>query len=254
MENSFYPNLNSLFSANAPELRFHANEASNGYVIDDNGNIINTFPMLEYEERHVSSNKSRSYTYLSLCSYGQRSEVVCINSPNLFKSSTYIELFGNKPFAMFDKKSWSIFFTIIEVMLLEIEQRMIYEYSGWNQELDKYLFGNLMIEANNVRPVTSTLVKSKTVQSQKSCEDLYKDVDRIAKNIASKPIIGYIWFMYLMHSHCKPRFVQLFRLCPEFLTSIVGGTGSYKTSIAKGLFNTHDASLSSFEDSFASIR
>lgn len=60
--------------------------------------------------------------------------------------------------------------------------------------------------------------------------------------------------MYLLLSHSKQRFVQTYRLCPEFVLSIVGETGSYKTTTSLALFNTYDSSVSSFEDSIASIR
>ena len=113
MQNEFCKNFNSLFLLKAPELRFNEDEAYYGYIIDDNENKINTFPILEYEERYLSLNDAESYTYLSICSYGQCTGIVRIKSSALFNSSTFISKFGNKPFATFNDNSWAIFFTTI---------------------------------------------------------------------------------------------------------------------------------------------
>ena len=252
--NAFCQNLNSLFSIKAPELRFDEDEVYYGFVVDDNENKIHTFPILEYEERYLSLNDSESYTYLSICSYGQCTDVVRIKSSNLFNANTFISKFGNKPFASFNDNSWSIFFTTIRVMLPEIEQRVVYQYSGWNKELDKYLFGNLLIDANNILPIQTTLVKTDTLLSDKKDTEVCQNIDNITKHISSNQLIGYIFLIYLLSSHCNQRFIQLYRSSFEFVLSITGATNSYKTSTSRAFFNTNDGSVSSFEDSFASIR
>ncbi|MBQ7900694.1 MAG: hypothetical protein IJ365_01860 [Clostridia bacterium] len=252
--NAFCQNLNSLFSIKAPELRFDEDEVYYGFVVDDNENKIHTFPIIEYEERYLSLNDSESYTYLSICSYGQCTDVVRIKSSNLFNANTFISKFGNKPFASFNDNSWTMFFTTIKVMLPEIEQRVVYQYSGWNKELDKYLFGNLLIDANNILPIQTTLVKTDTLLSDKKDAEVCQNIDNITKHISSNQLIGYIFLIYLLSSHCNQRFIQLYRSSFEFVLSITGATNSYKTSTSRAFFNTNDGSVSSFEDSFASIR
>jgi len=251
--NVFGKNLNSLLSIKAPELRYDEDEVLYGYIIDDNENKINTFPILEYEERHLSLNDAESYIYLSICSYGQRTEVVRIKSNTLFNSSTFVSKFGNKPFASFDNNSWAIFFTVIDVMLTEIEQRVVYKYSGWNKELDEYLFGSLLIDANNTLPIQTALVKPDTLLSDKKNAEVCQNINNIAKHISSNQLIGYIFIIYLLSSHSKQRFIQISHSSPEFILSIVAGTGSYKTATSLAFFNSHDSSVSSFEDSLASI-
>lgn len=254
MQNNFCKNFNALFARGAPELSFSDDEMYYGYIIDDNENKINTFPILEYEERYLSLNDAESYTYLSICSFGQCTEIVRVKSSTLFNSSTFISKFGNKPFADFDKNSWAIFFTVIQVMLTEIEQRVVYEYSGWNKELDQYLFGNLLIDANNRLSIQTTLVKTETLLSDKKDAEVCQHINNLAKHISGNQLIGYIFIIYLLLSHNKQRLIQIHHLSPEFVLSIVAGTGSYKTSTTRAFFNTYDGSVSSFEDSFASIR
>lgn len=254
MRKDFHQYLNLLFSKKAPELRYYEDELHKDFIIDDNENKINTFPVLEHEERYLSLNHSESYMYLSIRAYGQSTDVVRIKSSALFSKSAYISQFGNKPFAEFDDTSWEIFFTTIKAMLTEVEQRMTYEYSGWNQEFDKYLFGNLLIDANNTLSIQTTLVSSNTLLSTKTDTEVCKSIIDIDKNISDNELIGHIFFMYLLLGHIKQRFVCKHHLCPEFVLSIVGATGSYKTTTSTALFNTCDCSISSFEDTFASIR
>lgn len=252
--NDFCQNLNSLFSIRAPELRFDEDEVLHGFVVDDNERRINTFPILHYEERYLSVNDSESYTYISICSFGECMNTVKIRSSELFTERAFVSKYGNKPFASFDNNSWEIFFTVIQVMLPEIEQHVLYSYSGWSKELDSYLFGNLLVDINNIKPVKSTLIKTETLLSEKSGVNVCKNIDNIVAHISDKPIVGYICILYLMLSHCKQRFVILYRIAPEFVLNLVGGTGSYKTSTVSASFNTNDGSVSSFEDSLASIR
>ena len=254
MQSDFCKNLNLLFSKHATGLRYVKDEANKSFIFDDNENKINTFPILKYEERYLSLNDAESYTYLSICSYGQCTGIVRIKSSAVFNSSTFISKFGNKPFASFNDNSWVIFFTVIKVMLTEIEQRVVYEYSGWNKELDKYLFGNLLIDANNILPIQTTLVKTDTLLSYKNGTEVCQNVDNIAKHISGSQLIGYIFLIYLLSSHSKQRFIQKYRLSLEFVLSIVAATSSYKTATSLAFFNTYDGSVSSFEDSFASIR
>ena len=254
MQSDFCKNLNLLFSKHATGLRYVKDEANKSFIFDDNENKINTFPILKYEERYLSLNDAESYTYLSICSYGQCTGIVRIKSSAVFNSSTFISKFGNKPFASFNDNSWVIFFTVIKVMLTEIEQRVVYEYSGWNKELDKYLFGNLLIDANNILPIQTTLVKTDSLLSDKNGTEVCQNVDNIAKHISGSQLIGYIFLIYLLSSHSKQRFIQKYRLSLEFVLSIVAATSSYKTATSLAFFNTYDGSVSSFEDSFASIR
>lgn len=254
MQSDFCKNLNLLFSKHATGLRYVKDAANKSFIFDDNENKINTFPILKYEERYLSLNDAESYTYLSICSYGQCTGIVRIKSSAVFNSSTFISKFGNKPFASFNDNSWVIFFTVIKVMLTEIEQRVVYEYSGWNKELDKYLFGNLLIDANNILPIQTTLVKTDTLLSDKNGTEVCQNVDNIAKHISGSQLIGYIFLIYLLSSHSKQRFIQKYRLSLEFVLSIVAATSSYKTATSLAFFNTYDGSVSSFEDSFASIR
>ena len=51
--NVFFQKLNSLFLLKAPELRFDEDEGHYGFVVDDNENKINTFPILKYEEIYL---------------------------------------------------------------------------------------------------------------------------------------------------------------------------------------------------------
>lgn len=252
--NAFFQKLNSLFLLKAPELRFDEDEVHYGFVVDDNENKINTFPILKYEEIYLSLNNAESYTYLSICSYGQCTGIVRIKSSALFNSKTFISKFGNKPFASFNDTSWAIFFTVIKVMLTEIEQRVVYEYSGWNKELDKYLLGTLLIDANNILPIQTTLVKTGTLLSNKNGTEVCQNIDNIAKHISGNQLIGYIFLIYLLASHSKQRFIQKYHLSLEFVLSIVAETSSYKTATSLAFFNTFDGSVSSFEDSLASIR
>lgn len=250
----FFEKLNPLFSKEETGLRYYEDETHNGVISDENGNCLNTFPVLVYEERHLLLNDSESYMYLAIRSYGKTTDVVRIKSNALFNKNTYVSMFGNKPFAEFDERSWSIFFKLIKTMLPEIEQKVVYEYFGWNNDLDRYLFGNLLIDADNVLPIQTTFVKTKTLLSEKSNKDICECISDIVKNISNNEIIGNICIMYLLLSHIKQRFVVKFRVCPEFVLSIVGATGSYKTTTATALFNTYNGSVSSFEDTFASIR
>ena len=254
MQSDFCKNLNLLFSKHATGLRYVKDESNKSFIFDDNENKINTFPILKYEERYLSLNDAESYTYLSICSYGQCTGIVRIKSSAVFNSSTFISKFGNKPFASFNDNSWVIFFTVIKVMLTEIEQRVVYEYSGWNKDLDKYLFGNLLIDANNILPIQTTLVKTDSLLSDKNGTEVCQNVDNIAKHISGSQLIGYIFLIYLLSSHSKQRFIQKYRLSLEFVLSIVAATSSYKTATSLAFFNTYDGSVSSFEDSFASIR
>ena len=254
MQSDFCKNLNLLFSKHATGLRYVKDESNKSFIFDDNENKINTFPILKYEERYLSLNDAESYTYLSICSYGQCTGIVRIKSSAVFNSSTFISKFGNKPFASFNDNSWVIFFTVIKVMLTEIEQRVVYEYSGWNKDLDKYLFGNLLIDANNILPIQTTLVKTDSLLSDKNGTEVCQNVDNIAKHISGSQLIGYIFLIYLLSSHSKQRFIQKYRLSLEFVLSIVAATSSYKTETSLAFFNTYDGSVSSFEDSFASIR
>ena len=254
MQNSdFNKNLNLLFSKQKAGLRYVEDEANNGFIIDDYENKINTFPLLLYEERLLSPNNSESYTYLSICSYGQCTDLIRIQSCDLFKQTTFISRFGNKPFASFNGRSWSIFFDVIKVMLSEMEQKAVYLYSGWNNELDKYIFGNLLIDANNVSPIQTSLVKTDTILSKKTDVDICRNVNNIFQNISSSKLVGNTAVIYLLLGHSKQRFFEIYRICPEFLLSFLGKTNSYKTATATAMYNSYNGSVSSFEDTLASI-
>lgn len=254
MLNDFGTNLNSLFMQRAPNLRFEEDETLYGVVIDDKKRMINTIPILEYEERYLSADSSMSYIYLYIRSYGHQEETVCIKSSELFNSKTFIKSYGNKPFADFDNDEWNIFFEVMRVTLLEIDQRVVYTYSGWTKDFDSYLFGNLMVDTYDVMEIETSLVKSRTPLSRKSAAEVCKIVNEIAKSISSNPLVGYSMITYLMLSHTKPRFVIAYRKGPEFIVCIVGETGSFKTNASIGMFNTHDGTVASFEDTLASVR
>ena len=254
MLNNFGNNLNALFSKRAPHLRFEEDETLHGYVIDDKKRKINTIPILEYEERYLSVDSSMSYVYLHICSYGHQEETVCIKSSELYNSKIFVSNYGNKPFAEFTDDSWDIFFDVMKVMLAELNQRVIYMYSGWNKDLTNYLFGNIVVDAYNVINIESSLVKSKTLLSKKSDTEVCKKVNEIAKNISSNPLTGYTMINYLMLSHTKQRFVIIYQEGPDFIVCVVGETGSFKTSFSVATLNTYDSTVASFEDTLASVR
>lgn len=105
MQNDFCKNLNLAFSKHEAGLRYVEDEENKGFIIDDNENKINVFPILLYEERFLSPNNSESYTYLSICYNGHCTEVISIKSCALFNQRTFISQFGNKPFASFNDSS-----------------------------------------------------------------------------------------------------------------------------------------------------
>lgn len=251
--NDFCSSLNSLLKKNNQELRYYEDESHYGFVVDDNENTINVIPILYHEERYLSSGDSESFISLALCSYGQCTEIIQIRSISLFEPSTYVSKFGNKLFALFDNNSWNIFFRIIKVMLAEIEERIFYQYSGWNKELDKYLFGTLLIDANCSLTVQTTLVKTPTLLSEKTDADVIRAINNIAKNLLKNELGGYILLIYLLLSHCKQRLVQSYQQGPEFVLSIFGKTNSFKTATSIAIFNTYNTSTSSFEDTLAAI-
>ena len=86
MQSDFCKNLNLLFSKHATGLRYVKDEANKSFIFDDNENKINIFPILKYEERYLSLNDAESYTYLSICSYGQCTGIVRIKSSAVFNS------------------------------------------------------------------------------------------------------------------------------------------------------------------------
>ncbi len=254
MQNNFCKNLNLLFSKHAARLRYVEDEENKSFIIDDNENKINVFPIPLYEERFLSPNNSESYTYLSICRNGHYTEVIRIKSCALFNPSMFISQFGNKPFASFNDSSWTIFFKTIKVILQEIEQKKVYQYSGWDKELDKYIFGNLLIDANSISHIQTALVKTDTLLSEKTNIDICKNVNNIAHHISNKKIIGHIFIIYLLMGHINQRFVQVYHISPEFVLSILAKTNSYKTATAIAIFNTYNGPVSSFEDSLASVR
>ncbi len=254
MRENFCDNLNTLFKFNAPELRIDKDENYEYFIYDDKKNKIHTLPVLEYEERFLSQEDSECFLYLYIVSHGKYSELIKIESTELFKSETYIKKFGNTPFAAFSKASWNIFFETIDVMLTQIEQRIVYKYLGWNKSLDKYIYGNLLIDPDFVFPINSSLTNGETVCSEIASGVLCKNINDIISGMFNNKINGYILIIYLLHAHYKQRLVLLYRICPEFVIEIVGETGSRKTSTSKAVFNTADDSVSSFEDTYASIR
>lgn len=250
---TFCEALNAMFAKYAPCLKA---VDDNGFIqiIDNEDNKIDAFPILKYEDRYVSTNTSECYINLSLCYKGQCTEIVCIKSGKLLKLESYISLFGNKPFANFDGDSWNLFFEVIKAMLLEMRHRSVYQYSGWSQEMDRYLFGKLLIDAENAQQIQTTVVKAETCLSQKTSIEICEAVDDIVKNLSSNIVVGYICLMFLLLSHIKQRLVEMHSLAPELVLSIVGITNSYKTSTSMALFNTLESSVTSFEDTLASIR
>ena len=251
--NSFCEVLNSWLAKYTPWLKA---VDDNGYIqiIDNEDNKMDVFPVLKYENRFVSANTSKCYISLSLCYKGQYTESVDIKSGKLFKQETYISLFGEKPFANFDNDLWNMFFDVIKTMLIEMYHINVYQYSGWNQEMNKYIFGKLMIDANDVQQIQTTVVKTETRISQRTSSEICETVDNIAKNLSIDIVVGYICLMFLLLSHIKQRLVQRYSCGPEFVLSIVGVTNSYKTTTAIGLFNTLEGAVTSFEDTLASIR
>ena len=252
-DNSFCDNLNKLLEtrkltySEEPELHY-------GIVMDQNENKIMTFPIIDHEEVHLFAKDCKCYTFLSICFEGTCSDVIQVDSGSLLQSRTWVSKFGNKPFADFNKTSWNIFFGVFYAMLEGVERHFIYEYSGWNADFDKYLYDNLLIEANSAIPIQTSLVKSEPLLSAKSDSEVCRRVHRIFQSLTNNPLIGYILFLYLLQSHCKQRFVERYRLGPEFTLELVAKTGFYKTSTAVATFNTIDAGLASFEDTLASIR
>ena len=251
--NDFCEALNAMFAKYAPCLE---TVDDNGYIqiIDNEDNKMDVFPVLKYENRFVSANTSKCYIGLSLCYKGQYTESVDIKSGKLFKQETYISLFGEKPFANFNNDSWNMFFNVIKTMLLEVQRINVYQYSGWNQEMNKYIFGKLMIDANDVQQIQTTVVKTETRISQRTSSEICKTIDNIAKNLSIDIVVGYICLMFLLLSHIKQRLIELFSLGPELVLSINGITNSYKTSTSIAIFNTIEGSVASFEDTLASIR
>jgi len=178
-----------------------------------------------------------------------------MKSSSLYTPIEYIKNYGNKPFAQFDENSWELFFKLVRIMLLEIEQIITYQYSGWNNSLNQYLYGTYLVDTDSTYRVKSALIKSETELSNKSTAEILRNVDEIAKNLSNQSMLpGYMSLMYLMHSHYKQRLVIKYKIGPEFVMGINGPTGSHKSSSVIALFNTHDSSVSSFEDSEASIR
>lgn len=254
MQNStFCAALNSCFEKYAPELMA---EDDRGYVqiIDDKDNKIDAIPIIEYEERYISPDTSESYVYLSLYYKGKCTEKIRIKSVKLLDINTFISAFGNKPFVKFKSGSWKLFGSVINALLLDVTLKSVYQYSGWNKEMDRYLFGKLLIDADNVQPIQTTVVKTNTCLSNKTRQEVCEIVNNIAKSLSKDIVVGYICLMFLMLSHVKQRLVEKYSLGPELVLSIVGITNSYKTSVAMALFNTLEGSVPSFEDTLASTR
>lgn len=245
--------LNSRFEKYAPELMAE-DDVGNIQIVDDEDNKIDTFAMLEYEEREIYSKISESYIVLSLYCKGERTESIRIRAVNLFNSAIYVSAFGHTPFADFGEKSWKIFMNVIKAMLLDLMKRKIYQYSGWSQEMNRYLFGKLSIDAHNVQQVQTTVVKTQTILSKAKSKEICETINNIARNLSENIVVGYICLMFLLLSHIKQRLVEIFSLGPELVLGIVGITNSYKTSTSIALFNTIEGSVASFEDTLASIR
>lgn len=149
MQNVYPQNLD-LFSLKFENgLRCAKDEENNIFITDDNENQLYTFPILCDEEILLEADDSKSYISISIFSYGKFKGTVCIKSTDVFDKKTYIQPFGNKPFLEFNATSWIIFFELIKFMLSNTEQKIVYCYSGWSNDLCYYLFGTLLIDANN---------------------------------------------------------------------------------------------------------
>lgn len=255
MTETFQNSMNTKFAANDLDYTVEIDlDTESYYIRDEHGTRINTIPILEYEERLLSPNDSQCFISLSLCFYGQRSEIVRIPSSSLFKSNVYLNKFGGIPFAGFEKDEWGMFYDIIQMMLPEIEQREIYTYSGWTKSMDQCLYGSLLVSQGCTTAVNSSLFKNSILLSNESPSKVCDQVNYIFSQLIKKPVLGYSLLMYLMLGCTKPRTIITKREGPEFVTEIVGLTGSRKTSVACAIYNTINGPISSFEDTLASIR
>lgn len=253
MQNVCSKNLD-LFSLKLENgLRCEKDEENSIFITDDNENKLYTFPLLCYEERLLTSNNAESYISISLFSHGKIIEKIRIKSSYVFEEKTYIKHFGNTPFLDFDGTSWTIFFKLIKFMLSNTEQKIVYCYSGWSNDLCYYLFGTLLIDANNAVHIQTYPKKNNTCLSVKDDIEVLTNINSIIENISSNKIVGCILFMYLLLSHIKQQVMQSKCLSPEFVLSIVGKTNSYKTATATAIYNSYGSSISSFEDTPASI-
>ena len=254
MKNDFFKDLNELFVKEAPDLKISEDDSHHYFVIDENETEISTFPILQHEERYIWPDNADCDIHLSVYYDGQCSDVLRMKASDLFNLNAYITKFGNKPFAAFTKNSWVLFFTVIKAMLAQIKQQTVYMYSGWTGDLNKFLHGNCLIDECSVLTVQSSLVKNDVLLSNKPNQEIVRAVDDIVRRLYGNKLIGYILLMYLFLSCTKQRTVLTCHTCPEFSLDLDGKTGSCKTSTALAVYNTVDGSVSSFEDTQASIR
>lgn len=253
MNNNFYDNLNSLFVAKSSKLQIVDDEVYHGIILDGD-NRIHTFPIVDHEERFLSAGSSESYTYISICSYGKPSEIVRLKSCSIFSSKTYRTCFGNQPFAAFDTYSWEIFFEALNTMLSEVEQKEIYMYTGWSQNLDECILGSIKVDMNNMLNISSGLVKKDVVLLNSSPQEICAVINDIMEHISTNFFVGYLMLDYYMLSFVKQRTILSTNVCPQFDVNLGGITGKYKTSTALAVFNPMGIPICSFEDTLASIR
>lgn len=223
-----------------------ANCNSSEYAVD-----INTIPIVEEEKCILYPLKSKAYVYIHLEYDDKRTDTVEMSAERIESKSEYLKKFGAKPFSEFEEEHWDIFFEIIKKGLTAVEQIKVYTYSGWNN--NSYIIGNFKITADKVEKIEK-IPKTEVALSDLSYEEIIYSVNDIFAGLSDNKFIGYTMLLYNLLSHIKQRFFESKNIAPQFLLSIVGKTGSYKSSVAKAVFNSIGAPVCSFEDSMAAIR
>lgn len=195
---------------------------------------ISTF-LIPVEERiYVTKNDQYSEQTLHLYYNGNLSAAFKRDSVSVHSSRYYIRRFGGKVFCEFTYEIWKLFFDLYYIALKEVPVKKVYIGNGWIENNTKFIHGDFIVSKNKI--MHRTFEKDCKVEII-ARQGEHKFVLKILENLSNNKFAIISIVLFYLLSLLKSRFYEYCRFSPMFSLTIIGETGSRKTSSARPLAN-----------------
>lgn len=252
-EDEFVNSMTALANLSESDITFEKQES--GMIAQCGDTIILTFLIPIQELRIINKNRPTQSSVIAVLYYnGEWLNHEKISSAQIMDNKVLQRRWGIKPFHYFCTNEWQLFEEVFKTLSSKMPVKNVYNYCDWTPSLNEYIYGNLCISANGITEVCSNIVKSKLSLAECSSKEVCEFISMIAPLLTRDTFTGITIIIFYLLSLLKSRFYTKISILPSFALSIIGATGTFKTTVSKAACNPIGIPCSSFEDTPAAIK
>ena len=240
--------INKILMERGSGYLIHLNDDEIPVISDGRSQIVDfvLWPLKESVYKCIGQSKEAEVSIIA-CSAAKLLETLTLPVSKVTHDGEWRKKWGNKDVPQFHPNQLDAIKSVFNELTSYMISQVTYTYIGWTNDGKGFVFGERLVTATQCKEVVNISARANleygNCTSEKSCEFINKHVFELYKD----RYYGITIVLYFILGLIKSRLMQDSQTVPSFMLSVIGETGSGKTSSIIPLVNPISEATSSFE-------